>query len=538
MNGGAAGALGWLGLGLGLVGLGAGLAGPRRAAPAPGSGLWARVLLGGAAALLAGLLTLGREYPFEPGQRLGWGVLLGALAGLLYVAVVAVGRARPAALAIAGQGAALAGASAALLLHPGYPQAVLAGVPVGMGLLLWFVLATADEQEQAEAARAGGTTGVLAAAVLAAAVALAIERYAGLPRAAQVAAAGKAWWAFPLAAAGAALLGQVGAALLPRRAAIAVAAAGLLTFGTLVILVSLLRGAAPTQASAWSAYGWLLLPLAAGWVSALVLAAVVGGGPTGEIQSPAAPVLALVVLLVLLGAAYRLPAGPADGAAPTLGGFGLCLAALGFLGGAPWFRGGSDPEPVPATAGSRFFLAAAGLLTLASLFRLFYIRYELDESGIRLAAHYVLLGLLGGAGLPLALGIAARAVPGGSLARDAARGLLLGAAALIAPALLVVFFGIRAGGGVIVGLTAGMGLVAFLILLEPAPEDGRAGRLAAAVPVVPVLFSALFLLLALTPLDFYVTHWPRAIRIGLATLLALALAAWALRAQRQQPAGP
>src|SRR5262245_41937492 len=98
MNGGAAGALGGLGLGLGLVGLGAGFAGPRGAAPAAAA-WWARALLGLSAALLAALCTLGQDYPFRPDQRLGIGVLIGAGAALLYLAVVTVGRASPTALA-------------------------------------------------------------------------------------------------------------------------------------------------------------------------------------------------------------------------------------------------------------------------------------------------------------------------------------------------------------------------------------------------------------------------------------------------------
>jgi hypothetical protein len=538
MGSDAAWVLAWLSLGIGLLGLAAGLAGPQRAGR-PLARLLTPAALGVGAALLAFLCTLGREYPYEPGGRLGVGILLGGGAGLLYLAVAAVGRGTAATLAAAAQGAALAGASAALLVYRGYPNAALLGVPFGMGILLWFVAAGRDDTEDAATIGAGATVGVLAAVVLAAGVTLAIERYGDLPRAARLAAGEKVWWAFPLAAAGAALLGQLGAGLFPRRPAAAAVAGGLLTLGLLALLLSLLRGGGPVPASGWPVYGWLLLPLAAGWISALLLWALAGGltgqrpeaagGLTGRPPDGAAA-LAVVVLLALLGAAYRMPVGgwAAASAAPTLGGLGLCIAALGFLGGAPGFLGSRPPQGGEVPAPARFFTSAAGALALASLFRLFYVRYDLDDTGIRLAAHYVLLGLLGGAALPLALGIVARRVAG-----ETARGAALALLSPLAPVLLVVFFGIRAGGGILVGMTAGMGLVAFVTLLEPRPDDGRAGRIAAAVPVTAVLLAALFILLALTPLDFYATHWPRALRIALAAALALGMAAWGYLSARR-----
>src|SRR5438067_1138434 len=107
----------WLGLGLGLLGVAGAVAGPARprAGGSPARALLAFAGLGAIVALLAYLATLGKDFPFEPGQRLGHGFLLGAGAGLLTLLLAASGRGDAAGLTTAAGGSAVAAVGAALL---------------------------------------------------------------------------------------------------------------------------------------------------------------------------------------------------------------------------------------------------------------------------------------------------------------------------------------------------------------------------------------------------------------------------------------
>lgn len=574
MAGGSERVVLWLSLALGLLGLASPFLAPhgdgdppperRRLVPVVGSGL----LL----ALLARLGTQGTHFPFEPGQRLGSGFLAGAAAALLFLLVASTARAGAPALTAAACGAVTAAAACLLLLYPGYPNPALAGLPVGLATLLLFteLLSARAGEEPSEPSplvtrrstlSTASTAGFLFSIALSASVLLAIARYGDMPRAARLAAGEKLWWAVPVLFAAAAVLGQSLAVLLRRGALLAAGLSGVTALAVLAILFSLLHGTGSTGATvpAWGACAWLILPFAAGWLTAVLYAALAraasagdnGAGAQATTNSDAVlalpAVLAVFMLLVLLGAAYRAPAGAlaAAASAPTLAGYGIALAALGFLLGAGPQLGTTrmsasssvppphpDPEDCPAPGVARDgegpgvrppdapgLLPAAALLAVAAAFRLFYVAYDLDESGIRLAAHYTLIGLLLGAVAPFVMAVVNRlgqergwnAVP---------RGLLLAALAGLLPALLVVFWGVRAGGGLIVGLTAGFGFVALAQLLEPRGE-GAAGRLAAALPVIPAALVALVTLQALTPLDAYATHWPRAFRVVLVSLLAL-----------------
>src|SRR5437870_7330753 len=114
----------WLGLGLGLLGILGALAGPARPRDGTGAGRDLLVLaaLGALLALLAYLATVGIAYPFQQGERLGHGFLLGGAAGLLTLLLADARRADAAGLATAAGGSALAAISAALLLDRGYPN--------------------------------------------------------------------------------------------------------------------------------------------------------------------------------------------------------------------------------------------------------------------------------------------------------------------------------------------------------------------------------------------------------------------------------
>lgn len=628
----------WLGLGLGLLALVGALAGSSRgrAVAVPRSLLLTVGAVGAALALIAFLATLGHDYPFERGERLGHGFLLGAAAALLTLLVGAAGRADAAALATAAGGSAVAAVSAALLLDRGYPDPIVAGVPFGFGAALLFVAArasgsefrvpssadhpqrTADHQGRAprqvpnsetgtrnlelRAVRGAATYGFLVAAALAMATLLAISRYAEMPRVIRLAVGEKVWWGIPVAFGGALVFGQLASHLAgPRKLGGAIA--GALALVVAAILLTLLHGrGALAPASGWGAYGWLLLPLAAGWISALLLAGGVrgapaqgalalgvrgsqptdaqavaeqsGADPNAERRTPStasrepAALLGMLILVSLLAASYRAPAGalastrtlaaPAaqrsamhraaeedatqtsgNTTQPTLSGFGVSLAALGFLIAGPWFLGGMNEREVESegSPAGTVFLIAAATLVVAACFRVFYDQYDLEESGIRLAPHYTLLGIMAGAGAPMALAIGARAVTGSCVRSALARGALTGFIAALVPALLVIFWGIRAGGGLLVGLAAGLGFMLLLSMLEaPTASDFglRTSGFASSTPVIPAVMIALVTLLALTPLDYYATHWPRSVRAALTAAIVLAIASWSILAARKR----
>jgi hypothetical protein len=568
MKAGSEWVLAWLSLGLGLMGMAGALVGPgARASAAQRSRL---LLLGGSGlllALLAFLATRANAFPFEPGGRLGAGILLGAGAGLLYWLAAAFGAEDAVALATAGAGAATTALAGVMLLYRGYPDPALWGVPLGMGTALLWVEhggptgaeetrpgsgdAAPDEPSTrgggaGDAASNGAVVGVLVAAALAAALFLAIHRYAGLPPAERLAAGEKSWWIVPLLFAAAIVPAGLVARLLRGRPAAGTLAGGAVAFVLLGFFLSLVRGRGGMTAppSGWHTYAWLLLPFAAGWVTALLvggLAKTVDWGlrlrgsesgvrtnPQSAIRNPQShepgAILAVLLLLALLGAAYRAPAGALDVSAahPALAGYGITLAALGFLLAAPLFLA---PRSAVARLPARVFLLGAAMLVSAAAFRVFYERYDLDDSGIRLSAHYVLIGLGAGIAAPFGLAIAGRAMARGGLRGALLRGAVLVLLAALLPALLVIFWGTRAGGGLLVGLAGGFDFALLIALLEPPPGAGAAGQIAAGLPLIPTLLTVWVTLLALGPLDYFATHWPRSVRIGIAAGLALLFAA-------------
>src|SRR5262249_22489250 len=151
-----------------------------------------------------------------------------------------------------------------------------------------------------------------------------------------------------------------------RWGAVAGTVAGGVAIGAAAVLVGLIQGrgagggAGPAP---WSIYGWLLLPWAAGWVTALLFAGMAqplarAAQPPGDAASGESPpavvareptaVIGLLLLIALVAAAYRAPAGALLGlkAQPTLAGYGLALGALGFLLAAPFFLG-AHRSPLP-----------------------------------------------------------------------------------------------------------------------------------------------------------------------------------------------
>src|SRR5262249_53438056 len=152
-------------------------------------------------------------------------------------------------------------------------------------------------------------------------------RYAGLPRAERLAAGEKSWWFVPLLFAGVSVPAGLASRLLRARPAAGTVIGGAVAFVSLAAFLSLgrARGTLAAPPPAWATYAWLLLPFAAGWVTALLVGGIaerfdcgLGIGdcglsgapipqsaiPNPQSREPAA-IIAVLLLLALLGAAYR-----------------------------------------------------------------------------------------------------------------------------------------------------------------------------------------------------------------------------------------
>jgi hypothetical protein len=365
------------------------------------------------------------------------------------------------------------------------------------------------------------------AALMAGAALLAISRFEDIRSAERLALEGKVWWAWPMALAAAILAGQmVGLSLFARRSW-APAGGGLVA--TLPLLLLWLR---------FPRYASLLVPLAAGFVTALLLLAV--GGRSGQVPaervmafrrsggypdivepvSVLPALLAPALVLLLLATAYRLYAG-----------YGIALAALGASVLLPWMA-----EQEPRAVGRALF----GLLAAAVLFRVYYQSYDVGDTDIPLTAHYAMIGLLAGALAPWALGMLQATASRRQGARDAwypAIVALLFAAAL--PLLLSLFWGEKSGGGLLLGLVIGQGYRLMAALLEA----DRPGPLATAAARVPEAALLLMGWVTVQLLDFAATLGLQLLRVQRVALIAVlfilcVLAVWYATWRRPRLVGP
>jgi hypothetical protein len=191
--------------------------------------------------------------------------------------------------------------------------------------------------------------------------------------------------------------------------------------------------------------------------------------------------LAPALAVLLLATSYRLYAG-----------YGIALAALGAAALLPWLaeeRGSGQEQSAIPPLGRPFF----GMLAAAILFRVYYESYNLTSGDIPLTAHYVMVGLIAGALSPWALGALSgiqdrqSPIPGYLNTRTPERltpllfalGALLFAVAL--PLLLALFWGAKAGGGLLLGLVIGQAYRLMAGLLEA----GAPGLVAVAGARVP-----------------------------------------------------
>jgi len=424
---------------------------PLLAAPSPrpeqrprlSLGLW----LGLALVLVLFLAALPKEPPFSPGQRLGWGFLIGGLAALVGALCAAYlpnpGRAYWPYPPMVVLSLAVAAASLSYALFRGDPADALLGSALGAAVvagLFRLLYRDHDAPHVLPALEAGAG----ASATVAAACCLAVHHFANPSQ--------RGWWAFPLALAGFWLLGQVVAYFATTHRALAKHPLALLALsGAAAALLAISLGdllavkLEPAQSVA------LLL------VSGIITAAIILWLTLSAERALAAPLLLsltglsalLVIFLVMLS--YKLLAGFGVGVA-LLGAWSVAAAALGL---------GSLASLLPM----RLLLIGANVLLL----RVFLERAGAGLGEPTMSFHYTLMGVVVGAVLPpLYSGLALR--PG------LGRALLLGALASASPIVMLTFWGQDALLGMLVGLVAGQAISAGLAALGEALPAGPAAE--------------------------------------------------------------
>jgi len=469
------------------------------------------LLLGAVLTAIIFLATFRDQYPFSPGHRLGWGILIGGIAALLS----ALGAARlprpsvgywpyPGVLASA---LSLSALSLTVILFPGDPVDGLLGCALGIVMVVGiFRCLPSEESPSAHADSATSApadfgpaleAGAGLAVTLAAACCLAVYHFHRTDM--------RGWWAYALALAAFLLLGhllsyiaaaQRSAARYPVLLLVLASALGI----ALVIALGAMLGARLEPAEK------LTLLLASGAVTAALIAwlsltaaaadhTLLRGVQTGG--------LAAILVLVLLIIGFKALAG--FGAAVALiAGWGVAIAALSYGGAAAQI-------PVHALALGASFL----------LLRLFLERFGAGLGDIDLSVHYTLIGLLIGALLPL---IFSALYPRPGAVRAV---LLLVLGVLSVPAALALW-GLDAVLGLLLGLIAAQGIAVLARLVTPvaAPpaESGEhsawpapAGILGLGIALVAVQFSQ--------PLAF-LYEVPRAAKVYIAGAIALAALLW------------
>jgi len=380
------------------------------------------------------LISLRAAPPFSPGQRLGWGLLMGGLAGV--VAGLGCARLRrpaqvgyypyPSGLALS---MALAAVSLALLCFPGDPADALLGAGLGfLGVAMVFHAMQVTEAEVALALEAGGAL----AATLAAGCAVAVHQFDSR--------AGRGWWACLLALAALWLLGrllayigaeQPSAARYP--ALLAVFAA--LAASTLTLVLGGLLGVRvepPEQL-----YALLAVGIVTGGLVAWLAASAGAEGPApGRLGIPALGVLLVVFLAVVT---FKL-----------LGGLGVAVAlvaAWAVAGAVLGLPGGASRTPVLA-----LMLGVAFLLV-----RLLLARTHSGLEHVGITPHYALVGIVLGVTLPFA-------ACSFRLNQGVGRAILVALVVLLSPPLLLMLWGPPAALGLVLGL---VGAQALSVLLLP-----------------------------------------------------------------------
>ena len=469
------------------------------------------LLLGAVLTAALFLVTLYQEYPFSPGHRLGWGILIGGIAALLS-ALGAARLAMPAAgywpyPSVLASALSLSALSLTIILFAGDPVDGILGCALGIVMVTGIFRCLPSEETPASHADSATATpggfgpaleaGAGLAAVLAAACCLAVYHFHRTDL--------RGWWAYALVLAALWLLGHllsyIAAAqrslarypILPLALASALGVALVIALGAMLgarlqpaekLTLLLTSGALTAALIAW-------LSLTAAAADHTLLRGIQTGG------------IAALLVLVLLIVGFKALAG--FGAAVALiAGWGIAIAALGSGGAAAQI-------PMQALAVGTSFL----------LLRLFLERFGAGLGDVDFSVHYTLIGLLIGALLPL---VFSALYPRPGVGRAI---LLLVLGVLSIPAALALW-GLDAVLGLLLGLIAAQGLVLLARLVAPVaptPAESReqadwvapAAILGLGVALVAVQFSQ--------PLAF-LYEVPRAVKVYIAGGIALAALLW------------
>ncbi len=429
-------------------------------------------------ALITGgiIATIPSAPPFAPGMALGWGLLIGGIAGLYATVELSRSWSRGDWLdrGVGLMGAATAGPALAWLLFPDDPQATLVGIALA-GLLLallWrlCVAPTADAEHQDDASRAavlGAEVFALVAAAVAVASWLAAERFTAMTSEAEVSRILPVLIASAsgLAALVPAKLASSGGRRAPceRALLIGIIAAAIVAVGVAVLGSDLLEGSS------------VLLTVVAGLAGlaiAALLACVAGAERVGE--EPHQPLVEVfgtaLVALALVAVGFKL-----------LHGFGEGLALV--AGAAPIVFVACATAPDRRQVVAPLATGAFALVLLLATYRVL-----IEQGGthypLKMQQHYVYLGLVLGAASGFAL--LAWMTRLARVARDAREDALVRlmtlapwplVALVLVPMAILIVWGYDAVGGLLVGLVIAQ--LGWMMLVAWSAQERQAAVIAA-----------------------------------------------------------
>jgi hypothetical protein len=482
-----------------------------------------------AAVIILFLATLPKGFPFSPGQRLGWGFLIGGLIALL--AVLAASRLGPlrqqAAEARPRQGywpypsvlvqsLALAGAAAVFLVFRGDPVDALLGSALGTAVVAGVVSIGAPKAPRLAQGDSGALqAGAALSAALAAACSLGVYHFPHLSQ--------RGWWAFPLALAGFWLLGQCGLYLAVTHRPWARHPVRLLILSAgLSALVAVLFG--EVLSGRLEPARSVIMLLVSGAVTAAIVLWLTLSAEQEELSLSlclSGSGLAALLTVVLLVFSFRL-----------LAGFGVAIALLAAwpLASSALGLGGWSSRLLV-----RLLMVGASLLLL----QVFLERAAVSVGEAELSFHYTLVGAALGAMLPIVFS-------GFRLRPGVGRVLLLGALGALSPILVLTLWGPDAVLGLLVGLVASQVIAAILASVGDAACEGQPalGGAAETYALWQAPTGLLALGMALVAAQFsrgfaFLYQMPRLDKAYLAGAIGLLVLFWAigmgLAALRRQP---
>jgi hypothetical protein len=422
------------------------------------------------AAVLVFLLTRPIELPFSPGQRLGYGVLiggiLGALAGVGSVRLSPAERWRRATGSAALGSLAVFGTALILLLFGDYPQPALAGFMIGAvvaGVLFRLGLPSSSANVE---------FWTVTAVTLAATVTLAVFRYDTAPN--------RFWWRAPLMILCAVIIGQF-ASVASARDERKFGVPALITSAVTLLLAAVF---------AWRMFpDWALLKVVLDGIVTFALVAWLTA--TAPYSTKAAAVSAAAVL-ALCTLAFRFFGGFGIGIA-ILAGWAVVLPSLSAIRPA-------DEEQSPNPTRALVFATFIGLGAL--MFRLFLENYSKELRGLDLRSHYTFISLALGAMFPFVLLSFFPILPNKGPALRSVSAAVAGLFCAAAPLALVMIWGMKPALAFVMGSIVSEIFVLFLYLGAISMKDTalhESAVLALTAQVSAVVLSGLVLPLIETP---------------------------------------